>query len=164
MNDTNSPPWDADDVGDLKAMYPKLRSYAAVIARGDMEPDDLVQEAMTRWLLVEDRSAVDAPIAYLRRSMLNLVITSGRRNARWQDLAPRALTETTVTDRYPSDLEELKDLRPEVRALLYAHVIDGATIKEAAVELGMTDVAARVAVHRAKKFLRAQYEGAQTND
>jgi DNA-directed RNA polymerase specialized sigma24 family protein len=35
---------------ELRALYPPLRRYAAVVGSCDVEPDDLVQEAFTRFL------------------------------------------------------------------------------------------------------------------
>ena len=54
---------DALDV--LRALYAPLRKYAAVVGSYDVEPDDLVQEAFTRFLS-QPIGQIEHPQAYLR--------------------------------------------------------------------------------------------------
>ena len=61
-------------------LYPSLRRFAAVVGDDDMEPDDLVQEALTSALTRGSLSDLDKPGAFLRKSIMNL-IRSSRRSA-----------------------------------------------------------------------------------
>ncbi len=50
----------------FRALYPKIRRFAAVCASVDDDPDDLVQEALARALHLGSLDRLDDPLAYLR--------------------------------------------------------------------------------------------------
>ncbi len=152
------PPWDPSDVSVLKQIYPKLRAFAATVGSREMQPDDLVQEAITRMFARTSFRSIEHPEAYLRRSIYHLAVDGTRRRHRFESLTPKLVDSEGHSDHYPSDMEGLFALKPPVRALLYACLIDGTPIETAAADLGMTSTAARVAIHRAKKVLRANSE------
>ncbi len=56
----------------FKKLYPPLRRFAAVVTPVEVEPDDLLQEAVTRALRRGSLTELDNPGAYLRRAMVNL--------------------------------------------------------------------------------------------
>ena len=62
----------------------------------------------------------------------------------------------TTTDSYPSDLEDLMRVQPQVRALLYLVEIEGHPVADAAEVVGMSNGSARVALMRARRKLRTE--------
>ena len=50
------------------ALYPALRRFAAVVGGLEVDPDDLVQEAVARALRRGPLGELDNPGAYLRRA------------------------------------------------------------------------------------------------
>ena len=122
---------DALDV--LRALYAPLRKYAAVVGSYDVEPDDLVQEAFTRFLS-QPIGQIEHPQAYLRRTILNLALNERRRRQR----AVVALSRERVgdgqcaSDTYPSELTDLLRIEPRVRGLLYLVEVEGEPVGDAA--------------------------------
>ena len=51
-------------------LYPSLHRFSAVVAPSDLEPDDLLQEALVAVLRRHRLSALDHPAAYLRKAIL----------------------------------------------------------------------------------------------
>ncbi len=65
--------------GDLiTSLYPSLRKIAAVAGSFDVEPDDLVQEALVRVLRKGSISDLDNPLAFLRKTIVNLASNQRR--------------------------------------------------------------------------------------
>lgn len=145
--------WSDSALDELAALYEPLRRYAAVVGRFDVEPDDLVQEAFTKFLLVPTEHVRD-PRAYLRRTILNLATNERRRNRRAVVAIARSRDTGTAQDRYPSELTDLLRLDARVRGLLYLVEIEGEPIADAAEIVGMTATAARMALSRARRRLR----------
>ena len=56
----------------IAELYPALRRIAAVAGPIEVEPDDLVQEALVRTLSKRNIADLDNPLAYLRRTIVNL--------------------------------------------------------------------------------------------
>ena len=51
----------------ITSLYPSLRKIAAVAGSVDVEPDDLVQEALVRTLRKGPLTDLDNPLAFLRK-------------------------------------------------------------------------------------------------
>ena len=51
-------------------LYPSLRRFAAVTAPSDMEPDDLLHDALVKVLSHRSRNDLDHPDAYIRKIIL----------------------------------------------------------------------------------------------
>ena len=101
--------WDPDGLQELKALYEPLRRFAAVVARWDVDPDDLVQDAYAR-VLRQCRADISELGPYLRKTIVHLASDS-RRSARRAEAASRRLAEPdSSVDEYPSDLDELMRL------------------------------------------------------
>jgi DNA-directed RNA polymerase specialized sigma24 family protein len=62
----------------ITALYPSLRKMAAVAGSVDVEPDDLVQEALMRTLRKGPISDLDNPLAFLRKTIVNLASNQRR--------------------------------------------------------------------------------------
>lgn len=158
------PPWDSGLIDSLRDLYPGLRGFAASVSGREVQPDDLVQEAITRLLARDPQPVIENLNAYLRKSIFHLAVDGTRRRQRFDVVAPKIATSEAQSDNYPSDIDALFALKPGVRALLYSHLVEGTPIVDAAVALGMSNSAARVAVHRAKKVLRTHLEGSVDHD
>lgn len=101
--------------------YPALRRFAAVVAPLDLDPDDLLQEAVARALQLGPLARLDHPAAYLKRSMVNLAANHNRSRGRERRATARleAVPATESRPAYPSDLTDLDQLEPADRAALY---------------------------------------------
>ena len=137
-------------------LYPALRRFAAVAAPADMEPDDLLQEALVKALKRHSLSDLDHPGAYLQRTMVNLAASHHRRRgAERRALRRAAASGDLQTDPvYPSDMAELNGLPPLQRAALYLAEVEGFQYQEIGRILGCSEVAARKNASRGRKRLR----------
>jgi DNA-directed RNA polymerase specialized sigma24 family protein len=146
--------WGPDGIRQLRDLYEPLRRFAAVIGRYDVDPDDLVQSAYAKVLLRHPDDIRDLG-PYLRRTIANLATDERRRSIRANG-ALHQIAAVTVSDTYPSDLEDLMRIQPKVRALLYLVEIEGQPVADAADVVGMSSSSARVALMRARRRLRAE--------
>jgi DNA-directed RNA polymerase specialized sigma24 family protein len=142
-------------------LYSPLRRFAAVVASADVEPDDLVQEALERALRLRPLRDLDDPLSYLRRAMLNLASNDRRSSGRRQRaliLLSRTAEPSPMS--YPSDLTVLGGLAPTTRAVLYLAEVENWTYAEIGAQLGCTEAAARARAARGRRALRSQLEAA----
>jgi RNA polymerase sigma-70 factor (ECF subfamily) len=139
----------------LEEAYAPTRRFAGVVAPPEIEPDDLVQEAMVR-ALRRGLDDIDDLGAYLRKIVLNLATSARRSFARRQSILRRVgPTETTVSLETPL-LSELMRLPADDRALLWMVEIEGRSYAEVGELLGCADAAARTRAARARKRLRVE--------
>jgi len=140
-------------------LYPALRRFAAVAAPTDMEPDDLLQEALVHVLRRHALSDLDHPTAYLKRTMVNLAVSHCRHmGARRRALTRAAASADCQADAtYPSDLDELLALPPKERAALYLAEVEGYHFQEIGHMLGCSEGAARKSASRARAHLRLSF-------
>ncbi len=141
-------------------LYGPLRRFAAVVGPIEVDPDDLLQEAVARVLRRGRLTELDNPGAYLRRTMVNLA-SNYRRGMSHQRKALLQLETSAgpVEDMYPSDLEELMRISPRERAVLYLSEVEGYRYAEIAGLLGCTEAAARKRAMRGRRRLYAQLAG-----
>ena len=139
----------------VREIYAPLRRFAAVVGPAEVEPDDLVQEALSRVLRRGSLTELDQPVAYLRRTMLNLVSNQRRGFARRRDAIAKVDLDESCLPEYPSDTHDLMQLAPRSRAVLYLTCVEGRTYAEVAELLGCTEVSARAISSRARRKLRA---------
>jgi RNA polymerase sigma-70 factor (ECF subfamily) len=136
--------------------YAALRRFAAVAAPFDLDPDDLLQEALVRMLKRKGLSEIAQPLPYLRATMLNLASSHNRSmGARRRALTRLAASDAATTTEYPSDLAELETLPPKERAALYLAEVEGYRFHEIARMTGCSTAAARKRASRGRKRLRA---------
>jgi DNA-directed RNA polymerase specialized sigma24 family protein len=140
-------------------LYPGLRRFAAVVGPIEVEPDDLVQEALARALAVGPLSELRDPGAYVRAIMVRLAANQrrslGRRRTAIRFLEDRARHAAAV---YPPDLVDLNVLDAEDRAVVYLSIIEQATSDEIGAALGWSAGRVRMRKHRALRRLRAEME------
>ena len=135
-------------------LYPSLRRFAAVAGPTDVEPDDLVQEAVTRALRLRPLTELDEPLAYLRRAILNLARNRRRGLARARLTLARVDRDRDLSEEYASDLADLERIGPTARAVLFLVEVEGWTYAATARQVGVSEAAARTAAARARRRLR----------
>jgi DNA-directed RNA polymerase specialized sigma24 family protein len=147
--------WSRERIQELRDLYEPLRRFAAVIGRYDVDPDDLVQDALAKVLRRDPGDILDLG-PYLRRVIVNGATDERRRVSRTSGALHRfgSGSGSDAPDQYPSDLEDLMRLQPAVRALLYLVEIEGEPVADAAALVGMSHSGARVALMRARRRLR----------
>jgi RNA polymerase sigma-70 factor, ECF subfamily len=150
------------DAGLFASLYPGLRRFAAVSGGGDDDPDDLVQEAVTRTLRALERQGLtlaelNNPGAYLRRTIVNLAANRRRSLARLRTAMSRIGRSDEVSlPQYSSDLADLLRIDPRTRAVLFLVEVEDLTYAEAGTLVGVTEEAARARAARARRRLRAE--------
>jgi RNA polymerase sigma-70 factor, ECF subfamily len=142
----------------ITSLYPSLRRIAAVAGSFDVEPDDLVQEALMHTLRRGPLSDLDNPLAFLRKTIVNLASNQRRSLSRRRNALGRLSFEESKWPSYPADIEAILDLPPRQRAILYLVEVEGVPYAEAAEQLGITTEAARMLAKRARKRARAALE------
>ena len=148
------------DYAIFEAVYPALRRFAAVVGDMDMDPDDLVQDALVSTLQRRSLVNLDQPQAYLKRAIVNQVSNKRRRAGRFRTLLPKLSRSDVTVDDYPSDLAVLDELAPTDRAVIFMADVDGLPHDVIATELGLSAAAVRKRASRA----RAQLRGLITED
>lgn len=138
----------------FRRIYTHLRKFAAVAADPDMDPDDVVQEAVARALRVGRLCDFEHPLAYLRQAILSIVSNHRRARSRRRIAMLRISDTDGEVPPYPSDLAELFRLSPKDRAILYLADVEQTPMAEIAIHLGCTEVAVRKAASRARQRLR----------
>ncbi|MEM9133674.1 MAG: sigma-70 family RNA polymerase sigma factor [Actinomycetota bacterium] len=146
---------DAEEFAFFVALYPRLRRFAAVVADADMDPDDVVQDALTSALVLRPLSELDHPAAYLRRAIVRCVANRRRRARTWRRLLPQLAAGHVSEDHYPSDLAVLDHLSPLDRAVVFLLDVEGLTGPELATQLGVSPAAVRKRASRARAQLRS---------
>ncbi|MGH3118661.1 MAG: RNA polymerase sigma factor [Gaiellales bacterium] len=140
-------------------LYPGLRRFAGAVAPLEIEPEDLVQEALTRLLGRGSLASVDDPGAYLRATMVRLASNHrrslGRRRRFVNSLNRHAECPLDV---YPSDVAFLEHLSIEDRAVVYLTVVESVPAGEIGHTLGWSAAKVRVRKHRALQRLRRLWE------
>jgi DNA-directed RNA polymerase specialized sigma24 family protein len=147
--------WSPEGLQELRALYEPLRRFAGVVGRWDVEPDDLVQEAYAK-VLRRRRADIDDLGPYMRRAIVNLATDERRRAKRGATAVQRLNPDAGSRDAYPHELEDLMRLDGRVRALTYLVEVEGRPIAEAGEMVEMSPTAARVALMRARRRLRAE--------
>lgn len=154
-------PVDTDEDALFAALYPGLRRWAAVTGPAEVDPDDLVQEAVARTLRTHALSDLDDAGAYLRRAIVNLSANHRRGLARLRGAVTRLSRSSDDESRppeYASDLADLMQVAPEARAVLWLVEVEDNTYAAAAAVLGITEEAARTRAARARRQLRLHIE------
>src|SRR5690606_18503118 len=138
-------------------IHAPLRRFASAVAPRDVDPDDLMQEAISRTLRHTTLGELDDPLAYLRRVVLNLASNHRRQFSRRAAIRARRLhTESMVHDNYSSDVEELLLVPADQRAVLYLHLVEGLPHHAVAELLDITPEASRARLSRGLRRLRLE--------
>jgi RNA polymerase sigma-70 factor (ECF subfamily) len=100
-------------------------------------------------------SDLDNPLAFLRKTIVNLASNQRRSLGRKRNALGRISIEEGWSPSYPADIEAILDLPPRQRAILYLVEVEDMPYAEAAEQLGMSTEAARAMANRARKRARA---------
>ena len=144
----------ADDTALIRDLYPKLRRFAAAVAPAEVDPDDLVQDALVKTIRHQPISTLEYPSAYLWKVINHLATDHRRRLGRQHSALGRIGPPELEYPRYPSDLNELERLTPKARAVLYLREIDGYSYAEIAGLLDANEASLRRTASRARRSLR----------
>ncbi len=98
--------------------------------------------------------ALENPGAYLRRVILNLVLDHRRSEGRRRRALARLESHEVESPSYSWELDDLREVSPRARAVLYLHVIEGRPYEEIGRLLGCSPQSARVAASRGKRQLQ----------
>lgn len=91
----------------------------------------------------------------MRRTIVNLAKDHNRSEARRRVAWAKVDVATSVESNYSWELEELREVPPKSRAVLYLRIIEGWPFNDIAEMLGCSQVSARVAASRGKRQLEA---------
>ena len=136
--------------GWFDALYPHLHRVACVAAPADVDPDDLVQDALVNYLQLDNPDRVRSPRAFLTTTIVNLASNERRSWSRRRSAVARIGPSDHARNQFPSDLADLLALPPRERAVLYLHHVDGLPYDEVGDLLGCTAAAARKAAERGR--------------
>jgi RNA polymerase sigma-70 factor (ECF subfamily) len=146
-----------DDAALFAELHPALRRFAGAVRPAGVDADDLVQEALARTLGRCPLAELDDALVYLRRVVLNLA-TSHRRSVGRRSVIHTRIGRPPdgVVDGHSADLADLMRVPPEQRAVLYLHIVEGASHIEIAELLGITPEASRARLSRGLRQLRIE--------
>jgi RNA polymerase sigma-70 factor (ECF subfamily) len=144
----------------IENLYVPMRRFAASVTPPEVDPEDLLQEALVRIWRTRSLHELRNPAAYLCRTMLNLASNHRRESARRRTAFSRAVDADGQAglDSYPSDLDALRMLTPRARAILYLVEVEGYSYVEVGRMLGCTPPAAQMVALRARRRLRSTLE------
>ena len=149
------------DDAELLRLYPRLRRFAAVVGPAEVEPDDLVQEALER-LLARGLDDVEHIEAYVRQIILRAASNHRRRLGRSRralDRFSRRDARSLATDDvYPSDVDFLEALPPAGRAVLYLREVEGLDVRNVATQLAMSEASVKQIARRARLTLQQRLD------
>lgn len=137
----------------IAGLYPSLRAFASVVAPVEEDPNDLVQEALVKTLRRGPISRLEHPNAYLRTAIYHLAISARRHRAAERGALVR-IEATPDPPQYSWQVEELLQLPPKARTVVYLRMIEGMPHDEIAELLGCSTVSVRKTASRAKRQLR----------
>jgi RNA polymerase sigma-70 factor (ECF subfamily) len=151
----------------LKSITPVLRAAArrGLVRAGQPtdQSEDIVQDILLAVHLKRHTWKPEAPFApWLFAIARNKLIDALRRRGRrvfvsiddFSEMLPDAQPEETVPEREVAD--HLNSLPPRQRDVLQSIAVNGASIKETAAKLAMTEGAVRVALHRGLSTLSSR--------
>lgn len=146
-----------DDATLFAELHPALRRFAGAVRPAGVDADDLVQEALARTLRRARLADLDDPLVYLRRVVMNLATSHRRTGASRSAIRSRlGPPEDGSVDHHSADLADLMRVPPDQRAVLYLHIVEGASHSEIADLLDITPEASRARLSRGLRQLRIE--------
>ncbi len=158
----------------VRDLYPALRRFAAAVGPTDIDPDDLVQEALVRTMRAHAPDEIADLGAYLRAAVVRLRSNEQRRLGRLRRAITRLGSSTDATSEVlgvdaierasSADVDVLESLGERDRAAVYLSVVEGRSSEEVAAVIGGSAGAARTRVSRALRHLRAEMIAMEVSD
>jgi RNA polymerase sigma factor (sigma-70 family) len=150
-----SPTVDESDDALFAELYPRLRRFAAVVGSPDDDPDDLVQEAVARALRRGPLHELTNPLAYLRSTISNLNMNRSRSKSRHGRAVVRlGHLDDYRSAAYPSDLDDLMQLSPVDRAIVFCAAVEKMPYRDIADLVSLSERATAKRAERALERLR----------
>lgn len=154
----------------LESATPYLRAIAlrrcAQMGTPHADAEDVVQDVLLAIHLKRGTWDASRPIGpWLAAIVRNKVVDSFRRRGRHIDVPIDDVIETLAAEEPAENVDVqtiermLSRLRPGQRDVVMAISIEGASVRQAAERLNLSEGAVRVALHRALKSLAALYRG-----
>ena len=147
---------DREAYGDLvELIWPQLVALARTILAGDVEAEDLAQEALVQgWARLASLRRPEKFPAWIRRIVARRCFAHLRRRRTVADALPGTASEPRIVG---IDVRRsLRRLAPRQRAVIYLTLVEGRSAVEAAAILGILPTTARVHRHRALARLRRE--------
>jgi RNA polymerase sigma-70 factor, ECF subfamily len=152
----------SDDDADsqlVRQLYGSWRRLAGVAGFPNLDPDDLLQEAIARTLRLGPLSRLENPNGYVRAAIVRLASNQRRAFAIRRRISPRLRADAAnKPTSYPSDLSDLLHVSAATRTVLFLVDIEGCPYAEAAQALGCSEEAARARAMRGRRALRERLE------
>ncbi|MDX1691481.1 MAG: sigma-70 family RNA polymerase sigma factor [Acidimicrobiia bacterium] len=148
----------------LGETYPSIRRFAAVAGPLEVDPDDLLGEALARTLRHRNLSASEDDVDRLRRAVLRSASTHRRQLGRERRAMARLHATGEGVVAISTDVAELLRLSPTVRTLLYLADVEEEPIERIADSMGTTPAAVRSTVERARTSLLERIDGPDALD
>jgi RNA polymerase sigma factor (sigma-70 family) len=145
--------FDDEEARLIAHLYPRLRSFASVVAPVGEDPNDLVQEALVRTLRAGPLTRLEHPNAYLRTAIYHLAVSARRHSAAQRRALVRVRAEANPPQ-YSWQVDELLCLSPKARAVMYLRVVEDRPHGEIADLLGCSTASVRKVASRATRQLR----------
>ena len=151
----------------LDELYSPLLLYGISLTSSKVEAEDLVQEAVYRFLLIYDQMEETNYRAWLMRVMRNLHFDNHRKKRTQKKYIPEllpadesrdplmALMESADNERLYRHIKQLKENYQEV---LFAHYFLDLSVNEIASITNLKVNNVKVLLHRGRKQLREAYE------
>ena len=157
----------------LEALTPVLRGMAKSglqrAGAGNADAEDVVQEILLAIHLKRQTWMSDQPFtpwlnAIARHKLIDCLRRRGRRGeVPIDDLVEALPDQTGQSETSPAELSRLVDrLDGKSHAVVRAVSLDGASVRDTATKLGMSEGAVRVALHRGLRKLAVLYREAAT--
>lgn len=146
-----------------KALRAKIRPALARAGRGNAEVEDIVQETLLAIHLKRDTWSEDRPLAPWLAAIARYKLVDALRRRGLSGAAPLDDVIETIPAPEPEphvdgDVRKLLDRLPErARRIVTLVSIEGRSAAEAGREIGISEGATRVALHRALKDLARLY-------
>jgi RNA polymerase sigma factor (sigma-70 family) len=136
-------------------LYPRLRRFAAMVGSPQDDPDDLVQEAVVRALRRGPLHELTNPLAYLRSTIANLNLNRIRSKTRYGRAVVRlGRLDDLRSATYPSDLDDLMQLSPIDRAIVFCATVQKMPYRDIAELVSLSERATAKRADRALEYLR----------
>ena len=158
----------------VRDLYPALRRFAAAVGPADIDPDDLVQEALVKTMRAHAPDEIADLGAYVRAAVVRLRSNEKRRLGRLRRVITRLGTSPDASSvarddgaleaSSGGDIDVLESLGERDRAAVYLSVVEGRSSEEVAAVIGGSAGAARTRVSRALRHLRAEMIAMEVSD
>ncbi|MDH6364098.1 RNA polymerase sigma-70 factor (ECF subfamily) [Enterococcus sp. PF1-24] len=153
----------------LASCYQQLLLYGIMLTGSKSEGEDLVQEAIYRFLLIYDKVVDDNYQAYLMRSMRNFYFDNYRKSLRKQQVLSKLtfeannqianpLTQLLKSREYENLYQKILHLPANLQEVLLGYYFLELSIKDLSYLTGKSTSNVKVLLHRGRKLLKKELQ------